>query len=140
VKRNLIDTYIKRVEENKRLHYEIYTQNEFQNNLINDINRLKKENEELQKSNIKKIASCNNKTDIYKHKLKCPPSEVYKFDNTSKNDIPLNKRQILLNKLRKMKKISSDIKNSNKNIYIDNITTDLSSSNQKLFNEINTAL
>jgi len=136
----LIDSYIKKVEDNKRLHYEINTQKEFQNSLYGDIDKLKKENEELQKNYTKKINSYNIATNPINQKSKCPPNEIYKFDSKPNEGTPLSKRQILLNKLQKMNKPSVNTITNNKSISIDNITTGLSQSNKKLFDEVNAAL
>ena len=108
--------------------------------MLGDIDRLKKENEEMQKSYTKKLNSYNITTNQINQKLKCPPSEIYKFDSKQNEGIPLSNRQILLNKLQKMKKPSINTKNNNRSISISNITTDLSLSNKKLFDDVNTAL
>ncbi|ORX47550.1 hypothetical protein BCR36DRAFT_413497 [Piromyces finnis] len=97
----IIDRYIDRVEEHKRLCYENHIQNEFQSNLKRDIEKLKKENEDLKRNNMR--ATNLFEKIVYKNQLKCSPNETYKFESDNKNNTSINKRQILLNKIKFMK-------------------------------------
>jgi len=76
-------------------------------------------------------------TIVFKTKTKCSPNEVYKFESQHKNSSSINKRQILLNKIKAMKNPEIPIK---KNASLSEITPGISPSNQDLFSEINNAL
>ncbi|KAG4101959.1 hypothetical protein H8356DRAFT_1653046 [Neocallimastix lanati (nom. inval.)] len=110
----LIQAYLDRVENNKRLHYESRIQKEFQENLKKEIDRLKKENENIKKSNTKKINTYNKISSTEKYKIKCPPNEIYKFESIDSSERKkMTKKQILLSKIHDLKALSPIKKENN---------------------------
>ncbi|ORX81986.1 hypothetical protein BCR32DRAFT_267958 [Anaeromyces robustus] len=130
----IIDAYMKRVEQNKKLKYEHHVQKECQENLIKQIDHLIKENNEIQKDNNKKIFNYKNIISNIKPNInnKCPTNEIYKFELQIK-DKKLNQRQIVLNKIQDLKSKNKKNENTNKDISLNNITTGISPSNVKLY-------
>jgi len=103
----LIQAYIDRVDENRRLHYENHVQHEFQRNIKREIDRLKKENKNIQNCNTKMINEYSRVSKIKKSKKKASPNEIYTFETTepSKNK-QLSKKQIILNKIQDLKALT----------------------------------
>ncbi|OUM70429.1 hypothetical protein PIROE2DRAFT_1287 [Piromyces sp. E2] len=131
----VIDAYIDRVEKYKRLCYENRIQKEFQDNLNKEIEILRKENENLKKNSAKMIKLYNKS--VHKTKSICPPNETYKFESQHKNNESINKRQIVLDKIHKLK--NPELNNKNR-VSLSEITPGISPSNQNIFENINKAL
>jgi len=75
---------------------------------------LKKENENIKKSNTKKINTYNKISSTEKYKIKCPPNEIYKFESIDSSERKkMTKKQILLSKIHDLKALSPIKKENN---------------------------